>query len=121
MSSQRLKDRVTSIGQRIREVRMARGLTQEQLGERAGLSYKAIGEIERGLGNPTVGTLDTIAAALQIDVSALFEPSSARVGGVQFYPLTKADVDLAREALDSLDTVLSKAYRRRVRRVRAKR
>jgi transcriptional regulator with XRE-family HTH domain len=100
---------------------MARGLTQEQLGERSGLSYKAIGEIERGVGNPTIGTLDTIAAALQIDVSTLFEPGPGRMGGVQLYPLTKADVDLAREALDSLDTVLSKASRRRVKRLGPKR
>jgi transcriptional regulator with XRE-family HTH domain len=121
VSSQRLKERVASVGQRIRELRMARGLTQEQLGERSGLSYKAIGEIERGLGNPTIGTLDTISAALQIDVSALFEPGPARMGGIQLYPLTKADVDMAREALDSLDSVLSKAYRRRARRSRPKR
>ena len=100
---------------------MARGMTQEQLGERAGLSYKAVGEIERGLGNPTIGTLDTIAAALQIDMSALFDPAPGRLGGIQLYPLTKADVDLAREALDSLDNVLSKASRRRVRRPGPKR
>jgi transcriptional regulator with XRE-family HTH domain len=121
VSSQRLKERVASVGQRIRELRMARGMTQEQLGERAGLSYKAVGEIERGLGNPTIGTLDTIAAALQIDLSALFDTAPGRLGGIQLYPLTKADVDLAREALDSLDTVLSKASRRRVRRPAPKR
>ena len=37
-----------SVGNRIREVRKARGLTQEQLAEMANMSSAYLGEIERG-------------------------------------------------------------------------
>jgi len=106
--SQRIKDRSARIGRQIRELRRARGLTQEQLGERAGLSYKFIGEIERGMGNPTVATLLSISEALGIDVIHLFEPRSNEPGGTSLYPMTPAEFDRVQEALESLGTILKK-------------
>jgi transcriptional regulator with XRE-family HTH domain len=52
------------VGQRIRKLRRARGFTQQELGEYAGLNYKFLGEIERGIQNPTIQTLYKIANAL---------------------------------------------------------
>ncbi len=49
-----------------------RNLTQEQLGEKTGISYKFIGEIERGLVNPSLESLASIAAALRVEVKDLF-------------------------------------------------
>ena len=63
------------LGANVRELRVRRKLTQEALGERAGLSYKFIGEVERGLGNPSVETLTLIAGALDADVADLFAAS----------------------------------------------
>jgi transcriptional regulator with XRE-family HTH domain len=52
---------------RIRELRTARGLTQEQLCEHAGISIDAITRIESGSRTPTLSTLASIAKALGVD------------------------------------------------------
>lgn len=110
--SKAIRERSARIGRRVRELRRGRGLTQEQLGERAGLSYKFIGEIERGIGNPTVATLLTISDALGVDVIHLFEPRAADAAGAAVYPLTSAEFDRVREAFHSLGTILKKADRK---------
>jgi transcriptional regulator with XRE-family HTH domain len=114
-SSQRIKERSSRLGRQIRDLRRARGFTQEKLGERAGLSYKFIGEIERGMGNPTVATLLTISEALDVDVIHLFEPRSSEPGGTRLYPLTAAEFDRVQEALDSLGHILKKPGPRKPR------
>jgi transcriptional regulator with XRE-family HTH domain len=91
------------VGRRVRELRHARDLTQEQLGERAGLSYKFIGEVERGIGNPTLDTLASVAAALDVEVVDLV--SNGRVP-LAIGQLTERDYATVREARDSLDTML---------------
>jgi len=50
---------------------MKRGMSQEQLAERAGMSGKFLGEIERGTGNPTIDTLGSLADALELGVAHL--------------------------------------------------
>ena len=65
------------VGGRVKGFRRLKGWSQEQLGERAGLSYKFIGEIERGAGNPTIDTLHAIAVALDVDITDLFGPPNA--------------------------------------------
>jgi len=62
----------TALGRTIRKLRQLQGLTQEGLGERAGLSYKFVGEVERGQGNPTVASIEAIATALNVTVAMLF-------------------------------------------------
>lgn len=57
----------------IRNLRIARGMTQEMLSEQAGLSAKYIGEIERGEKNPTFLILVHIANAMKIRVKDIFE------------------------------------------------
>jgi len=60
------------LGRRIRIIRKAKGWTQEQLGSKADISYKFIGEIERGQQNPSFDTLVKIADALEIELFDLF-------------------------------------------------
>jgi transcriptional regulator with XRE-family HTH domain len=60
------------LGRRIRAIRKAKGWTQEQLGSRADITYKFIGEIELGKQNPSFETLVKIADALEIELSDLF-------------------------------------------------
>jgi transcriptional regulator with XRE-family HTH domain len=60
------------LGRRIRAIRKAKGWTQEQLGSKADISYKFIGEIERGQQNPSFDTLVKIADALEIELFDLF-------------------------------------------------
>lgn len=60
---------------RLRALRRAAGLSQEQLSERAGLNYKHFQEIERG-GKEEIrfSTLVRIAKALGIPLYQLFTP-----------------------------------------------
>lgn len=92
----------TRVGARVRDLRLRRGWTQEALGERSGLSYKFIGEIERGLGNPTIDSVAQIAKAFAIDVSQLFDRD---VPEVTYAPLTPDDFAVVREARESLNSI----------------
>lgn len=58
----------------VRRQRKALGLSQEELGERAGIHRTYIGEIERGGANVTVDHMQKLADALEIDVCLLLSP-----------------------------------------------
>jgi transcriptional regulator with XRE-family HTH domain len=63
-----------SIGKAIKQWRKVRGLSQRGLAERTGLHYVHIGRLERGEGNPTVSTLETLAKVLGKRVGHFFTP-----------------------------------------------
>lgn len=56
------------LGRAIRQLREKRGMTQEGLAHEAGSTAATIGAIERGLTNPSWGTVEGIAAALDVSV-----------------------------------------------------
>ena len=60
------------VGKTIRRLRIARGWTQEELADRAGLHSTYIGGIERGERNVSLDNLIKIATALREHPSALF-------------------------------------------------
>jgi transcriptional regulator with XRE-family HTH domain len=60
------------LGRRIRQLRKIRTMTQEQLGEKAGVDYKYLGGIERGERNPSTENLAKIAKALGVKIHELF-------------------------------------------------
>ena len=59
------------LGQKIKQLRKLRELTQEQVEEASGLSYKFIGEVERGTVNPSLDSLIRIATALNVSLKDL--------------------------------------------------
>ena len=59
-------------GERLRELRTERGLTQEQLAEAAGVDRNYIGQIERGERNVALVNIVTIARALRVKPADLF-------------------------------------------------
>ena len=60
------------IGLRIKSLRRGRGLTQDQVAERTGLSLNYLSRIERGLENPTLDTFLALADALKVEPLDLF-------------------------------------------------
>lgn len=65
-------------GRRVRELRHARGLSQEELAHRAGMHYTYLGGIERGERNPALLNIGRLARALGVSPSELFPESHGR-------------------------------------------
>jgi transcriptional regulator with XRE-family HTH domain len=61
------------MAQRIRDWRTKRKLTQRQLAELSGVSREYIARIELGQHDPTLSTIEKLAAALGVKVSKLLE------------------------------------------------
>jgi transcriptional regulator with XRE-family HTH domain len=82
-------------GTRVRDIRLARGLTQEQLAEKASLSLAVVKKIEQG-GNGRLDTYHAVARALNVRTSQLFDGgaphATARDDGdkVDLMPLRQA-------------------------------
>lgn len=63
------------VGKQIASLRKAKGLTQNQLGERLNISFQAVSKWERGLGCPDVSLLIELAAALKVSVEQILSGS----------------------------------------------
>lgn len=64
------------VGRNVRRIRLARGLTQEQLSEASGFTQQYISDLERGRRNPTVVTLFELAQALGSTPVELIAPEA---------------------------------------------
>jgi transcriptional regulator with XRE-family HTH domain len=62
---------VEDIGSRLRMLRRARAMTQQQLSERSGLAVSTIVDIERGRAEPQIRTIRRLAQALEISPERL--------------------------------------------------
>jgi len=63
----------TAFGLTLRKLRLAKKLTQEQLGFEAGLRRTYISSLELGEKQPSLQTLEKISTALDISISKLFQ------------------------------------------------
>lgn len=62
-----------ALGTAVRELRLARQLSQETLAETARIHVTYLSGIERGHRNPSLGVLNALAAALDIPTRDLLE------------------------------------------------
>jgi ribosome-binding protein aMBF1 (putative translation factor) len=67
------KDFAHYFGEAVRKHRKARGLSQEELAERADLTSKMISLIERSERNPSLNVADSIATGLGVPLSQLIQ------------------------------------------------
>ena len=63
------------VGRNAARIRKEKGLTQEQLAERSGLSQQYLSGLEQGRRNPTIVTLYEIASALGVTPVDLIDPA----------------------------------------------
>ncbi len=61
------------VGELIRRLRDAKGITQMELAERVGLSYQQIQKYEKGRSSISLSRLRQIAHALDVPISEFFE------------------------------------------------
>jgi transcriptional regulator with XRE-family HTH domain len=61
------------LGNRIKELRKGKGLSQDQLSEEIGIDPKHLSRIELGKSFPYMETLEAIARSLQVELKDLFD------------------------------------------------
>ncbi|TXN29124.1 helix-turn-helix transcriptional regulator [Methylobacterium sp. WL19] len=59
------------IGWNLRQLRVAKGLSQERLALAAGIDRAYVGRVERGSENVTISTLEAIAKVLSVPLAVL--------------------------------------------------
>jgi transcriptional regulator with XRE-family HTH domain len=70
------RETVENIGQRIRQLRESRGMTQSQLQARSRVSRSYLSRIESGQMTPSLGTLEKIAEAMGVGLNRFFVPET---------------------------------------------
>lgn len=63
---------IVNFGNRVRQMRLAKNISQEQLAFDAGLEYSQLSRIERGVINTSISHVFVIAKALKVHPSELF-------------------------------------------------
>jgi transcriptional regulator with XRE-family HTH domain len=66
-----------AVGRNVRSWRIARGMSQTQLGNRLGISFQQVQKYEIGRNRIPTGRLVKTAAALGVPISALFQGTDA--------------------------------------------
>jgi len=89
------------------------GLSQEELSEQTGVSMALISEIERGIANPTVTSLEKIAEYFQVAVAELLNiddalNSAARIKNDIYANLNEMDAIQLKKVLSLIQSVKSK-------------
>lgn len=92
------------VGYKIRKIRTERNITQAQLAEKAGVSAGLIGQIESGKVEPSIKTLEKIAAALSLspcffvseedEVASLLKTMNPRVRELLREPKVRSTLEL---------------------------
>ncbi|WP_342437721.1 helix-turn-helix transcriptional regulator [Paenibacillus sp. FSL L8-0436] len=96
------------VGDRIRDIRKAKGLTQQQLAELSTLDDAYIGSVERGERNFSIDSLEKIVTALKVKPSEL----------LQSYDKQNEIEAAQREAIDEYAIVVSELNVEEIERIR---
>ncbi|WP_456685848.1 helix-turn-helix domain-containing protein, partial [Bradyrhizobium sp. P5_C11_2] len=68
--------KATAVGANIRQARIAKGLTLDQLARQSDLTRGYISLVERNLKIPSLAALLRMAAALEVNVANFFDPNA---------------------------------------------
>src|SRR5216684_1939014 len=93
------------LGKRIKYLRDQRKWTQEQLGEKAGLTYKYIGQIERAEVSPSLETLEKLAKAFGMAISKLLNFEQRTLGKTKediFQEFSNREIETIKKAIEVL-------------------
>lgn len=81
------------LGERIKYLRMQRGLSQEKLAEAIDIATTSLSYVETGRGFMTLVTLEKLARALNVELSEIFQFSSLQTTEEMYnYILSKLDI-----------------------------
>ena len=102
------------VGGIIRERRRAQNMTLSQLAERAGVSTSYVSQVERGVANPTLASLKTLAEALGFTIGSLLDGSIGTSGQPPNHHVKSNTALVVRDADVDEVSVLRAGQRRRV-------
>lgn len=68
-----MKSIIKRLSVRLKRLREERGLTQEKLAKRSGVSHGYLARLEIGMHDPSLSTLAKLAKALKVSVAELLE------------------------------------------------
>lgn len=79
------KSTLATLGRRLQELRMAKGISLSQLAADAGIAKSNLSRLEQGVGNPTIDTIWRLALQLNVPFGNIVAPISGSVeeDGVQ--------------------------------------
>lgn len=105
-------DKKKMIGIRIAEIRSQKGMTQDQLANKMGISPKYLSSIERGKENPTLDMLINLSESVDVDLGKIFaliqiEDPTKRKDIIEVL-LKKANEDEIKLALKILRAIIDK-------------
>lgn len=66
----------STLARKLKRLRRACGMSQQELADAAGVGRSLIIEIESGSSNPTLDNLERIARTLKTDIVGLFSPAA---------------------------------------------
>ena len=78
------------VGRRVRVERMARGLSQTELGDKIGVTFQQVQKYESGVNRISMGRLTRIARLFGIDVTDLLEAGRRRAPAAAIDPSERA-------------------------------
>ena len=99
---------MNTVGEKIRQLRLLAGLSQENIADEIGMSHGNFGKIERGEIDINTQHLFAVAKALKVDVIDLFDfnNNSTKDAKNKFGFATKADIEKLTESLNSLSKAI---------------
>jgi transcriptional regulator with XRE-family HTH domain len=99
------------VAKKVKQLRLLRGWSQEQLAERAGNTEKHISQVERGKTNVGIDVLAAIASGLAVDLADLF-PDRSIAADTSLCLITRQELEHIEESL----RIVARAKRRRAAR-----
>ncbi len=95
------------VGRHLRELRAERGISIRSLADQSGLNVNTLSLIENGRTSPSVGTLQQLASALDVPITAFFERDAPKKDVAYLKASQRRRVSFAHGTLEDLGTGLT--------------
>lgn len=96
---------MSALGERMREIRQNKKLSQKALGEKAGMSQQMIAQYESGQRQPKIETLKRIANALEVNLWEIIELDQLDEN-TQTEEIIKMMSELSTEGLEEMKNII---------------
>jgi transcriptional regulator with XRE-family HTH domain len=103
---------LNAVGAKIRDIRKQKGLSQEQLGEKASFHFSYIGGVERGEKNISLLNLEKIAEALDVQIYDLFSYGTMKLNGkdIELQNIIGSLLKLDQHELKKVRTIINEFF-----------